>query len=110
MLYASYMIVVCRIMADNDHMSPFLLMMSCDVQKIFSPSIYVEELSQSQGFSMEAAMNSVLSGSYGATINISMGPLAGRYAVSEALTAPIQQYVDTQRQYLAGVVRTSCCD
>ncbi|KAK9845145.1 hypothetical protein WJX84_004328 [Apatococcus fuscideae] len=73
-------------------------------KKIFSPSIYVEELSQSQGFSMEAAMNSVLSGSYGATINISMGPLAGRYAVSEALTAPIQQYVDTQRQYLAGVV------
>ncbi len=54
---------------------------------------------------MEAAINSVLSGSYGATINISMGPLTGRYTVSAALTAPIQQYVDTQRQYLSSVVR-----
>ena len=56
---------------------------------------------------MEAAINSVLSGSYGATINISMGPLTGRYSVSAALTAPIQQYVDTQRQYLSSVVRAS---
>ncbi|KAK9852850.1 hypothetical protein WJX84_000429 [Apatococcus fuscideae] len=69
----------------------------------FSPSTYVEELSQSQGFSMAAAMTAVLSGSFGAGINISMGPLAGCCTVSEAVTAPIQQYVDTQQQCLADV-------
>ena len=54
---------------------------------------------------MDAAVNSVMSGSYGAAINISMGPLAGRYPVSDALTAPIHDYVDTQRKLLMTVVR-----
>ncbi len=53
---------------------------------------------------MAAAMTAVLSGSFGAGINISMGPLAGCCTVSEAVTAPIQQYVDTQQQCLADVV------
>lgn len=75
------------------------------LQKTFTPSAFVEELSQAQGFSMDAAVNSVMSGSYGANINISMGPLAGRYPVSDALTAPIHDYVDTQRKMLMAVVR-----
>lgn len=74
------------------------------LQKHFTPSAFLEEMSQAQGFSMDAAVNSVLSGSYGATINISMGPLAGRYPVSDALTAPIDDYLDTQRKMLMAVV------
>ncbi|KAK9840719.1 hypothetical protein WJX84_003301 [Apatococcus fuscideae] len=77
-------------------------------KKAFTPSVFVEELSNGQGFSMDAAVNSVMSGSYGAAINISMGPLAGRYPVSDALTAPIHDYVDTQRQMLMTVA--DCMD
>ncbi|KAK9844735.1 hypothetical protein WJX74_006153 [Apatococcus lobatus] len=72
-------------------------------QEMFIPSSQLEELSRCQGFSMEAAVNSVLSGSFNATISISVGPLAGQHAVSEALTAPIQQYIVTQQSYLSAL-------
>lgn len=100
-MHQSKLAARCRpgdVLVDGTETSMLLL------QKNFIPSAFVEEVSQAQGFSMEAAVNSVLSGSYGATINISMGPLAGRYPVSDALTAPIDHYVDTQRKMLMAVV------
>ena len=74
------------------------------VQDKFVPSKQLEELSCCQGFSMEAAVNSVLSGSLNATISISVGPLAGQRAVSTALSAPIHHYILTQGSYLSALV------